>query len=74
MDTGILDLAAYSRAQMQLDIHELMDPKLRKPVTGCNLNFPHSCKVHDGKMVGSWERRAGVVEQSASPLPHGTRE
>ena len=32
MDTGILDLAAYSRSEMRLDIHELMDPRLRKPV------------------------------------------
>jgi hypothetical protein len=31
MDTGIVDVAAYSRRQMQLDIHELMNPKLRKP-------------------------------------------
>ena len=29
MDTGILDLAAYSREAMRLDIHELMDPMLR---------------------------------------------
>jgi hypothetical protein len=64
MDTGILDLAAYSRAQMQLDIHELIDPKRRKPVTGCNLKFPHSCKLNEGEMKGSWERRERVVENS----------
>ena len=30
MDTGILDVASYSREAMRLDIHELMNPKLRK--------------------------------------------
>ena len=67
MDTGILDLAAYSREQMRLDIHELIDPKLRKPVTDCNLKFPHSCKLNDGEMKGSWERYERVVEKPASP-------
>jgi NADH-quinone oxidoreductase subunit I len=66
MDTGILDLAAYSRAQMQLDIHELMDPKLRKPITECDLAFPHSCKLHGGEMMGSWEIRERDAEKSAS--------
>jgi NADH-quinone oxidoreductase subunit I len=55
MDTGILDLAAYSRAEMQLDIHELIDPKLRKPFNNCNLKFPHSCRRNDGEMKGFWE-------------------
>ena len=55
MDTGILDVAAYSRQAMRLDIHELMDPKLRKPLTQCNLNFPHKCELTGGKMKGSWE-------------------
>src|SRR4029453_5534269 len=32
MDTGILDVAAYSRDEMKLDIHELMNPAWRKPV------------------------------------------
>lgn len=59
MDTGILDLAAYSRDAMALDIHELMDPQLRKPVTNCNLEFPHECKVSDGKMKGSWSIQQG---------------
>lgn len=27
MDTQILDIAAYSRSQMQLDIHELLNPR-----------------------------------------------
>jgi NADH-quinone oxidoreductase subunit I len=54
MDTGILDLAAYSREEMRLDIHELMDPKLRKPLAGCDLKFPHQCKLNDGQMKGSW--------------------
>jgi NADH-quinone oxidoreductase subunit I len=55
MDTGILDLAAYSRAAMRLDIHELMDPGLRKPIGECRLKFPHKCSLAGGKMVGSWE-------------------
>jgi NADH-quinone oxidoreductase subunit I len=59
MDTGILDVAAYSREEMQLDIHELMDPKLRKPITGCSLQFPHQCKVSAGAIKGSWERIHG---------------
>ena len=54
MDTGILDLAAYSREAMRLDIHELMDPELRKPINDCSLTFPHQCKLTDGQMKGSW--------------------
>ena len=46
MDTEILDIAAYSRQAMKLDIHELMDPALRKPVPECTLKFPHQCRVH----------------------------
>lgn len=64
MDTGILDLAAYSREAMQLDIHELMDPSLRKPITGCDLDFPHKCELHGGQMRGSWdEDRTGARQQ-----------
>ncbi len=59
MDTGILDLAAYSREAMRLDIHELMDPKLRKPITDCGLKFPHTCKVTGEEMKGSWESVGG---------------
>jgi len=55
MDTGILDVAAYSREEMRLDIHELMDPELRKPIGDCNLKFPHQCGLTDGKMKGGWE-------------------
>lgn len=55
MDTGILDLAAYSREEMQLDIHELLNPELRKPITDCNLKFPHQCNLTGGQMKGSWE-------------------
>jgi NADH-quinone oxidoreductase subunit I len=55
MDTGILDLAAYSREAMRLDIHQLMDPKLKKPVAKCDLEFPHKCAVHGGEMKGSWQ-------------------
>ncbi len=55
MDTGILDLAAYSREAMQLDIHELMDPSLRKPISDCGLDFPHQCELHGGQMKGGWD-------------------
>jgi NADH-quinone oxidoreductase subunit I len=54
MDTGILDLAAYSREAMRLDIHELMDPELRKPVDGCSLEFPHACKPTGSDLKGTW--------------------
>ncbi|HIL38250.1 MAG: NADH-quinone oxidoreductase subunit I [bacterium] len=54
MDTGILDLAAFSREAMQLDIHELTDPSLRKPLTGCDIEFPHECQLHGGEMRGAW--------------------
>lgn len=55
MDTGILDLAAYSREAMRLDIHELMDPKLRKPIGDCSLDFPHQCELGGGGMKGDWD-------------------
>ncbi|MBI4227102.1 MAG: NADH-quinone oxidoreductase subunit I [Candidatus Omnitrophica bacterium] len=45
MDTQILDIAAYSRAEMKLDLHELLNPSLRKPVKACSLPFPHRCAV-----------------------------
>jgi formate hydrogenlyase subunit 6/NADH:ubiquinone oxidoreductase subunit I len=59
MDTGILDVAAYSREQMRLDIHELMNPALRKPVQECSLKFPHECRHTAGHMKGSWEEVYG---------------
>jgi len=55
MDTGILDLAAYSRDAMKLDIHELMDPNLRKPLADCELEFPHQCNLTGGELKGSWD-------------------
>jgi len=54
MDTGIVDVAAYSRKEMKLDIHELMNPALRKPVVDCALQFPHQCGVAGGVMKGDW--------------------
>ena len=63
MDTGILDLAAYSREAMRLDIHELMDPSLRKPIADCSLDFPHQCESLGGKMKGSW--RTDIPEVKA---------
>ena len=62
MDTGILDVAAYSRDQMKLDIHELMDPRLRKPVGDCRLKFPHQCRLDGGRMKGDWD---GIYGESA---------
>ena len=59
MDTGILDLAAYSREAMRLDIHELMDPELRKPINECSLEFPHQCELGDGQMKGTWHGATG---------------
>jgi NADH-quinone oxidoreductase subunit I len=55
MDTGILDVAAYSRDEMKLDIHQLMKPELRKPVETCDLKFPHQCQIHGGRMEGDWK-------------------
>ena len=55
MDTGILDVAAYSRDEMKLDIHELMNPALRKPVVECDLKFPHECRHSGGAIKGSWD-------------------
>ena len=54
MDTQILDIAAYSRDAMKLDIHELMNPNLRKPLPPCTLKFPHKCALHGNQMEGSW--------------------
>lgn len=65
MDTGILDVAAYSREAMQLDIHELMNPELRKPIAECDLDFPHTCEIHDGEMKGDWES-VGVSSGTSS--------
>ena len=56
MDTGILDLASDTREGMRLDIHQLMDPELRKPVADCSLEFPHQCEVTGGEMKGSWDQ------------------
>ncbi len=60
MDTGILDVAAYSREAMRLDIHELMNPELRKPLTDCGLSFPHQCQVTGGELKGSWDCLEGA--------------
>jgi NADH-quinone oxidoreductase subunit I len=59
MDTGIVDVAAYSRDAMKLDIHELMNPALRKPVGACTLKFPHECRLSAGGMKGGWNEIYG---------------
>ena len=48
---------------MKLDIHELMDPALRKPVGGCSLRFPHECQLHEGQIRGDWNE----VYQTSGP-------
>jgi NADH-quinone oxidoreductase subunit I len=68
MDTGILDVAAYSRAEMRLDIHELMDPSLRKPVRKCSLKFPHECRLTGGRMKGGWDEIYGRSPQADPAL------
>ena len=70
MDTGILDVAAYSREAMRLDIHELMDPSLRKPIEKCDLDFPHKCNVHGGEMKGDWEGIDRPRERSSATPSH----
>jgi len=69
MDTEILDIAAYSRDEMKLDIHELMNPKLRKPVAQCGLKFPHQCGLSAGQIEGTWEAVYGKEAESL-PLKH----
>lgn len=72
MDTEILDIAAYSRQAMKLDIHELMDPKLRKPNIECNLKFPHECRVHRPSVPESVQQRTdlpAVVSRNEPPGP-----
>jgi NADH-quinone oxidoreductase subunit I len=61
MDTGIIDVAAYSRDAMKLDIHELMNPSLRKPITACTLDFPHKCRLAGGEIKGSFDAFAKAV-------------
>jgi len=74
MDTEILDIAAYTRDAMKLDIHELMDPKLRKPDIECNLKFPHQCALHGNKIQGDWESVYGknlkAISQAHVPTEH----
>ncbi len=71
MDTGILDVAAYSRDAMKLDIHELMDPSLRKPVETCQLKFPHACRLANGEIRGAWADVYGGARPQ--PDPGGAR-
>ncbi len=62
MDTDILDIAAYSRDAMKLDIHELMNPVLRKPIAECKLRFPHQCALHGHQMRGTWETKSWIEQ------------
>ena len=61
MDTQILDIAAYSRKEMKLDMHELLNPTLRKPVATCGLSFPHACGVKDPSAVGPEQPMHGPI-------------
>jgi NADH-quinone oxidoreductase subunit I len=77
MDTGIVDVAAFSRAAMRLDIHELMNPALRKPVLECTLPFPHKCGLAHGQMTpGGFGRPESVAQErsSASAGPQNDRQ
>jgi NADH-quinone oxidoreductase subunit I len=65
MDTGIVDVAAYSRDAMKLDIHELMDPSRRKPLTDCALEFPHECRIAGGTITGSFDAIRGHEGRAA---------
>ena len=56
---NLIGHSAYSREEMQLDIHELINPQHRKPIGDCSLNFPHQCELTDGEMKGSWEAVKG---------------
>jgi hypothetical protein len=49
---------------MQLDIHELMNPKLRKPLPegSCTLDFPHECRLTPGHQKGDWEQVYGETQ------------
>ena len=73
MDTEILDIAAYSRQAMKLDIHELMNPKLRKPDVQCTLKFPHQCRIHartpSGEGNTGGEGLPAVVRRNDPPAP-----
>ncbi len=74
MDTEILDIAAYSRDAMKMDIHQLMNPELRKPNIECNLKFPHECRVHAPAATGSTPQQQrsdlpAVVRRNDPPAP-----
>ena len=73
MDTQILDVAAYSRNAMKLDIHELMNPALRKPLPegSCTLKFPHVCQLSGGHVKGSWEEVYGKGAAHVGPIHPG---
>ena len=73
MDTNILDVAAYSRNAMKLDIHELMDPTLRKPLneSSCKLKFPHDCRLHGGGLTGDWKSVYGEKQFTHDQSAHG---
>jgi NADH-quinone oxidoreductase subunit I len=70
MDTQILDVAAYSRDEMKLDIHELMNPGLRKPVVECTLTFPHECRPAGGRMKGDWRDISAGPDSAGSAVGH----
>ena len=40
---------------MWLDIHELINPGVRKPVSHCDQQFPRRCAQAGGEMKGSWD-------------------
>ncbi len=61
-------MSAIFTITMKLDIHELMDPTLRKPIPTCNLKFPHKCALHGNHMEGSWTAVYGPGKSTAAEL------
>jgi len=61
MDTEILDIAAYSRGEMKLDMHELLNPALRKPVKRCTLTFPHQCQIQHPEQAAPEQPMHGPI-------------
>ena len=58
---------------MWLDIHELMNPKLRKPVGKCDLKCAHECALTEGEGWTCWRRSRVKVAASFCPSCTGRR-
>src|SRR5439155_1702253 len=67
MDTGIVDVAAFSRAVSKPDIHGLMDPALDHRVGRCTRVFPECSRHHPADPEAQGIR-------SGAPRPVGQRK